>query len=161
MEDNTKMDLREIGCEGVDRGGLAWVRDQWRPFVNTMVTFGIHNSYECLYHRIYYQLYKKYPADWNQLSGIFLEGLWKINKNLRQVSWIQSRFEAETSGTQLRFVIVVSRFSFTLCSARLWHSRDSLYNTSIQNALEQWYSTWGTRRYIRGYVKFEKYIIIK
>jgi len=36
-EDNIRMDLREIGCEGVDRIHLAQDRDQWRAVVN-MVT---------------------------------------------------------------------------------------------------------------------------
>jgi hypothetical protein len=36
-EENIRMDLREIGCEGVDRIHLAQDRDQWRAVVN-MVT---------------------------------------------------------------------------------------------------------------------------
>lgn len=42
MEDNIKTDLREIGCENVDRGGLVCVWDHWRAVVNTMVTFAVN-----------------------------------------------------------------------------------------------------------------------
>jgi hypothetical protein len=33
-EDNMRMDLREVGCEGVDWMHLAQDRDQWRAVVN-------------------------------------------------------------------------------------------------------------------------------
>jgi hypothetical protein len=33
--DNIKMDLREIGWDGMDWTGLAQDRDQWRALVNT------------------------------------------------------------------------------------------------------------------------------
>jgi hypothetical protein len=33
------MDLREIGCGGMDRLDLAQVRDQWRALVNTIMDF--------------------------------------------------------------------------------------------------------------------------
>jgi hypothetical protein len=35
--DNIKMDLREIGWDGVDWIGLAHDRDQWRALVNTVM----------------------------------------------------------------------------------------------------------------------------
>jgi hypothetical protein len=35
QEDNIKMDLREIGWEGVDWMHLAQDRDQWQALVNT------------------------------------------------------------------------------------------------------------------------------
>jgi hypothetical protein len=36
-EYNIKMDLREIGCEGVDWMPLAQDRDQWQSLVNTVM----------------------------------------------------------------------------------------------------------------------------
>jgi len=36
-EDNTRMDLRETGWEGVDRKRLARDRNQWRNLVNTVM----------------------------------------------------------------------------------------------------------------------------
>jgi hypothetical protein len=36
-KDNIRMDLREIGYEGVDRMYLAQYRDQWRAVVNTVM----------------------------------------------------------------------------------------------------------------------------
>jgi hypothetical protein len=36
-EDNIKIDLRGIGCEGVDLMYLAQDRDQWRSLVNTVM----------------------------------------------------------------------------------------------------------------------------
>jgi hypothetical protein len=35
--DNIKMDLREIGCDGVDWIVLAQYRDQWRALVNAVM----------------------------------------------------------------------------------------------------------------------------
>jgi hypothetical protein len=35
--DNIKMDLREIGWDGVDWIDMAQDRDQWRAFVNTVL----------------------------------------------------------------------------------------------------------------------------
>jgi hypothetical protein len=40
--DNIKMDLREIGWDGVDRIDMAHDRDQWRALVNTVLNFGVH-----------------------------------------------------------------------------------------------------------------------
>jgi hypothetical protein len=37
--DNIKMDLREIEWDGTDWIDLAQDRDQWRAFVNTVMTF--------------------------------------------------------------------------------------------------------------------------
>jgi hypothetical protein len=36
-EDNIKMDLRELGCKGVDWMHLRQDRDQWRALVNTAI----------------------------------------------------------------------------------------------------------------------------
>jgi hypothetical protein len=36
-EDNIKMNLREIGWEGMDYIHLSQDRDQWRAFVNTLM----------------------------------------------------------------------------------------------------------------------------
>jgi hypothetical protein len=35
--DNIKMDLREIGCDGVNRIAIAQDRDQWSALVNTVL----------------------------------------------------------------------------------------------------------------------------
>jgi hypothetical protein len=40
-EDNTEMDLREIGWGGMEWINLAQDRDQWRAFVNTMVNLQV------------------------------------------------------------------------------------------------------------------------
>jgi hypothetical protein len=40
-EDNIKMDLREIGWEGVDWMHLAWDRDHWRAVVNTIMNLRV------------------------------------------------------------------------------------------------------------------------
>jgi hypothetical protein len=39
--DNIKMDLREIGCGGMDWTNLAQYRDQWRDFVNTVMNLRV------------------------------------------------------------------------------------------------------------------------
>jgi hypothetical protein len=36
-EDNTKMELQEIGCEGMDWIELAQDRDRWRALVNALM----------------------------------------------------------------------------------------------------------------------------
>jgi hypothetical protein len=40
--DNIKMDLREIGWDGIEWIDLAQNRDQWRALVNTVMNFGLH-----------------------------------------------------------------------------------------------------------------------
>jgi hypothetical protein len=39
LEDNIKMDLGEIGWDGMDYTDLAHDRDQWRALVNTVTNF--------------------------------------------------------------------------------------------------------------------------
>jgi hypothetical protein len=39
--DNIKMDIREIGWDGMDWIDLAQDRDQWRTLMNTMVKFRV------------------------------------------------------------------------------------------------------------------------
>jgi hypothetical protein len=46
MEDNIKMDLSEIGLEGVDWTDLAQDRRRWRALLNTAMSFGFHKSQE-------------------------------------------------------------------------------------------------------------------
>jgi hypothetical protein len=38
---NIKMDLRGIGCDGMDWIDLAQDRDQWRALVNTVMNFRV------------------------------------------------------------------------------------------------------------------------
>jgi hypothetical protein len=40
-EDNNKINLKEIGCEGVDWIHLAQDRDQWRALVNAVMNLGV------------------------------------------------------------------------------------------------------------------------
>jgi hypothetical protein len=35
------MDLKEIGCSGMDRIDFAQVRDQWRALVNTVMNLRV------------------------------------------------------------------------------------------------------------------------
>jgi hypothetical protein len=39
--DNIKMDLREIGCDGMNWIDLAHDRDQWRALVNTVMNLRV------------------------------------------------------------------------------------------------------------------------
>jgi hypothetical protein len=39
--DNIKIDLREIGWDGMDWIDLAQDRDQWRAIVNTLINFWV------------------------------------------------------------------------------------------------------------------------
>jgi hypothetical protein len=41
--DNIKMDLREIGLNGMDWIDLAKDRDQWRAFVNMVMNLQVHS----------------------------------------------------------------------------------------------------------------------
>jgi hypothetical protein len=41
-EHNIKIDLREIGWDGMDWIDLAQDRDQWRATVNTVINFAFH-----------------------------------------------------------------------------------------------------------------------
>jgi hypothetical protein len=40
-EDNIRMDLREIGCGGMDWIDLAQSRDQWMALVNTVINLQV------------------------------------------------------------------------------------------------------------------------
>jgi hypothetical protein len=40
-EDNIKMDLRDIGCGGMDWINLAQDKDKWRALVNTVRNFWV------------------------------------------------------------------------------------------------------------------------
>jgi hypothetical protein len=39
--DNIKMNLRKIGCGGIDSIDVAQDRDQWRPLVNTVMNLRV------------------------------------------------------------------------------------------------------------------------
>jgi hypothetical protein len=39
--DNIKMDLREIGCDGMDWIDLAQDKHQWRPLVDTVISLRV------------------------------------------------------------------------------------------------------------------------
>jgi hypothetical protein len=41
LVDNIKIDLREIGWDGMDWIGLVQDSDQWRAFVNTVTNFRV------------------------------------------------------------------------------------------------------------------------
>jgi hypothetical protein len=41
-EDSINMDLREVGCGGVEWIEQAQDRNRWRTFVNTVMTFSFH-----------------------------------------------------------------------------------------------------------------------
>jgi hypothetical protein len=40
-DSNIKMELREIGCGGMDWICLSQDRDQWRTLVNTVINIGV------------------------------------------------------------------------------------------------------------------------
>ena len=40
-EDNIKMDLQKVGCEGIDWIDLAQDRNRWRALVNAVMNFQI------------------------------------------------------------------------------------------------------------------------
>jgi hypothetical protein len=40
-EDNIKMDLQEVGCEGMDWIEVAHNRDRWRAFVNEVMNLQV------------------------------------------------------------------------------------------------------------------------
>ena len=40
-EDNIRMDIQEVGCEGMDYIKVAQDRDKWRALVNAEMNFGV------------------------------------------------------------------------------------------------------------------------
>jgi hypothetical protein len=46
--DNIKMDLQEVGWEGLDWIDMAQDRDRWRALVNAVMNFGFHKIQEFL-----------------------------------------------------------------------------------------------------------------
>ena len=44
-DDNIKMDLQEVGCEGVDWIELAKNRDRWWALMNAVMNFGFHKMW--------------------------------------------------------------------------------------------------------------------
>ena len=44
-EDNIKMDLQEVGCEGVDWIDVAQDRDRWWALVNVVMNIRIHETW--------------------------------------------------------------------------------------------------------------------
>jgi hypothetical protein len=41
LEDNIKMNRKEIECEGVDKIHLAQDRNQWQPLMNMVMSFQV------------------------------------------------------------------------------------------------------------------------
>jgi hypothetical protein len=66
-EDNIKMDLKEIGIDGVNWIGLAHDRVQRPAFVNTVMDLRGHKERSLLFDELSdYQLFKEYPAPWSK-----------------------------------------------------------------------------------------------
>jgi hypothetical protein len=42
LKDNIKMDLREMGCDGMDWTNMTQDRDPWKALVNMMMKFWFH-----------------------------------------------------------------------------------------------------------------------
>jgi hypothetical protein len=43
-EDYIKVDLQEVGCEGMDLFDLALDSDMWQPFVNILMNFQVQKN---------------------------------------------------------------------------------------------------------------------